>query len=115
MKRRARHIPPPPFDFSWDVFNQIKILIIIITLVGRYTFVTFRYPRFQEFSEYSQNSYFKKHLWLNSFDFYILTVPERFLLSFCIDILVFSLDCLSIGFLASAIDCPSAYRLGGWQ
>ena len=68
----------------------------------------------QEFSEYLQNSLFKEHLWLNFFDFYVL-VPERFLLSVYINILEFSFHWLSIGFIASAIDCPSAYRLGGWH
>lgn len=54
----------------------------------------------------------QEHLWLNSFDFFVLTVPQRFLLSFYIDILVFSFHCLSIGFIASAMDCPLAHRLG---
>ena len=49
------------------------------------------------------------------FDFYVLTVPERFVLNFYIDILVFSFHCHSIGFIALAMDCPSAHRLGGWQ
>ena len=65
-----------------------------------------------------QNSYFKKYSWLDSFDFYVLTVPERFLLSYYIDILVdmlilywFPFHYLSIGFIASAMDYPLAHRL----
>lgn len=57
----------------------------------------------------------QEHLWLNSFDFFVLAVPERFLLNFYIGILVFSFHCLSIGFIASAMDCPLAHRLGGCQ
>ena len=57
----------------------------------------------------------QEQLWLNSFDFFVLTVPERFLLSFYIDILVFSFHCLSIGFIASAMDFLLVHRLGGCQ
>ena len=41
-----------------------------------YGCVIFRYFQTvcQGLSEYLENSYFKKHLWLNSFDFYVLTV-----------------------------------------
>ena len=71
-----------------------------------------------EFSEYLQNSYFKEHFWLNYFDFYVLTVLERFLLNFYIDILVFQYFLFIDSVLDSstqAMDCPSAHRLRGWQ
>ena len=66
----------------------------------------------QDFSEYLKNSYFKVHLWLDSFDFYVLAVPEKFLLSFYINTLVSFFHCLSTGFIASAMDSSSAHRLG---
>ena len=34
---------------------------------------------------------------------------------YSLKILLFSFHCLSIGFIASAVYCPSAHRLRGWQ
>ena len=103
------------YNFSSDNLNQIKILITIIAetvnLCQSWLILCYFQIVCQEFFEYLQNSYSKEHLWLNSFDFYVLTVPERSFLSCYIDILVFSFHCLSIGFIVSAMDFPSSHRL----
>ena len=62
-----------------------------------------------ELIEYLENSRLKEQLWLNVFEFYFRTVPERFLLNFYIEILVYFFHPRSIGFITSAMDYVSAH------